>query len=85
MASVYSLYAGFLIHSVSTSEFMQYLEVENHDDYYSFDEPLIRVWDQAGKLVMYDTAEDRLEKLEQDLLTTASYYIQKDILNVNRV
>ena len=69
---------------MNESEFMQYPEVENHDDYYSFDENLIRVWDGTGKLIIYDTAEDRLKTLEEELLTIVTYYIQKDILTMNK-
>ena len=64
---------------------MQYPEIENHDDYYSFEGPLIRVWDQAGKPIVYDTAEDRLKTLEKELLMVSTYYIQNDILRVNKV
>ena len=70
---------------IRESDFMQYPEIENRDDYYSFDEPLIHVWDQTGKQIIYDVVEDRMEMLEKELLTVASFYIQKDILHVNKV
>ena len=60
---------------------MAHLEIENRDDYYSFEDlSNIGVWDQAGKPIIYDIAEKRLADLEQQLLMIATYYIQKDTL-----
>ena len=66
----------FFLHRVDQSEFMQYMEVENHDDFYSFEgSNRIRVWDQQGVGVVYDSAVQDLSSLERELLTVASYYL----------
>ena len=66
--------------SVSESDFMQYTDIDNHDDYYSFDNlSNISVWDQSGKLIMYDLAEKKLAELEEFLLTIATYYIEREV------
>ncbi len=63
--------------SVDQAEFMTYMEVENHDDFYSFESPnQIRVWDQVGVAIVYDVALDDLSELESELLTLGSYYLQ---------
>ncbi|XP_019855372.1 PREDICTED: uncharacterized protein LOC100639594 [Amphimedon queenslandica] len=65
---------------VSESDFMQYTDIDNHDDYYSFDNVSnISVWDQSGKLIMYDLAEKKLAELEEFLLTIATYYIEREV------
>ena len=60
---------------------MQYSEVENHDDFYSFsgssDVP-VKVWDPQGVGIVYDAALEDLEMLENELLLVGSYYIQQD-------
>ena len=66
-------------HSISEAEFMQCMEVENHDDFYSFSEDgHVRVWDQGGVGVTYNIAMEDLQKLEGELLTVGSYYIMKE-------
>ena len=55
---------------------MTYMEVENHDNFYSFDSSnRIQVWDQQGVGVVYSSALNDLDDLEQELLTVGSYYI----------
>ncbi|RNA35350.1 transmembrane protein -like [Brachionus plicatilis] len=67
----------FLI--VSEHEFMEFSEIENHDDFYSVDEKgFVHVQDQRGYFIMYDSAINDLKKLENELLMVASYYIAKD-------
>ncbi len=57
---------------------MTYMEVENHDDFYSFEASnQIRVWDQQGVGVVYDSALEDLSNLETELLTVGSYYLSK--------
>jgi len=64
---------------ISESEFMQYMEVENHDDFYSFNEEgHVRVWDPQGVAVVYDVVLDDLLRLERELLTLGSYYIMRE-------
>ena len=60
---------------------MQYMEIENRDDFYSFtsscsssDLP-VRVWDSQGVGVMYEVALEDLQRLEEELLVIGSYYI----------
>lgn len=58
---------------------MQYMEVENHDDFYSFNvEGKVRVWDQRGVAIVYEAALEDLQKLESELLTVGSYFIQQE-------
>ncbi len=57
---------------------MTYMEMENHDDFYSFEASnQIRVWDQQGVGVVYDSALEDLSNLETELLTVGSYYLSK--------
>ena len=64
---------------MSESEFMEFSEIENHDDFYSLDEKdYVHVQDQRGFYIMYDAAINDLKKLEGELLSIASYYIAKD-------
>ena len=41
---------------IDKHEFMQRSEIENHDDFYEFEEGMIHVQDQRGFFVMYDAA-----------------------------
>lgn len=68
-----------LLSRVDQSEFMRYMEVENHNDFYSFESTNhVRVWDQQGVGVVYDSALEDLTALEKELLIVASYYLSKD-------
>lgn len=64
---------------------MQYSEVENRDDYHQFGERGVTVWDQAGKMVVYDRAEQKMAALENELFIVASYYIQRCALKKVKV
>ncbi|XP_019634139.1 PREDICTED: uncharacterized protein LOC109477364 [Branchiostoma belcheri] len=59
-------------------EFMEFSDIENHDDFYTYEEGRIHVQDQRGFYVMYDHAIDALRELEHDLLLVASHFIEKD-------
>lgn len=61
---------------VHCSEFMEFPEVDNHQDYYSGEGSHIRTQDQRGLFVVYDAALRDLEDLEHTLLLMASHYIQ---------
>ena len=64
---------------MSESEFMEFAEIENHDDFYSLDEKdYVHVQDQRGFYIMYDEAVNDLKKLESELHIISSYYIAKD-------
>ncbi|CAH1785032.1 unnamed protein product [Owenia fusiformis] len=65
-------------YKISEVEFMEFSEVENHDDFYTTDEGRVHVQDQRGYYIMYDSATDELKKLEHDLLLIATTYIEKD-------
>ena len=68
-------------HRINQSEFMQFMEVENHDDYYSFDcDGHIKVWDQSGAAIVYDVALEDLKRLEEELLVLGSYYTANCLL-----
>lgn len=67
-----------VISRVDQSDFMRYMEVENHDDFYSFDcEGSVHVWDQRGVAILYDSSKEDLKKLETELLMVGSYYMRK--------
>ncbi|XP_072026117.1 uncharacterized protein [Amphiura filiformis] len=63
---------------ISESEFMEFSEVENHDDFYSVDEGRVHVQDQRGYYVIYDAAQEDFKVLEKDLLLIATHFIEKD-------
>ena len=63
---------------MSEAEFMEFSEIENHDDFYSFEEGRVHVQDQRGYYIMYSAALDDLAALEDDLLLIASHYLEKD-------
>ena len=58
---------------------MQFMEVENHDDYYSFEggDGHVRVRDHRGVHVVYDAALGDLDTVEKELLLVGSYYVQR--------
>lgn len=58
--------------------FMEFTEVENHDDFYSIDEGRVHVQDHRGYFIVYDVAVEDMRKLQADLLLIASHYIEKD-------
>ena len=51
-------YVSFFLCRISESEFMEFSEVENHDDFYSVDEGRVHVQDQRGYYVIYDAAHE---------------------------
>ncbi|XP_043924848.1 uncharacterized protein LOC122799665 [Protopterus annectens] len=67
--------ADFKVHSV---EFMEFSEVENHDDFYTEDDGSIHTQDQQGNYIVYDVAVTDLMELEKQLLLVATHYIEKD-------
>ena len=69
------MYPIFRIHEAS---FMEFSEIENHDDFYCVEEGRVHVQDQRGYYIVYDRAENDLKDLEKDLLLVASHYIEKD-------
>ncbi|KAK9411480.1 coiled coil domain-containing protein [Crotalus adamanteus] len=65
--------ADYKVHCV---QFMEFAEVENHDDFYTVEEAYIHTQDQRGALVMYDVALQDLKETEKQLLLVASQYIE---------
>jgi hypothetical protein len=68
---------------LSEVKFMQFTEVENHDDFYEFHvgpetgTGLVSVWDPQGTAVVYDVAMEDLQELERELLVVGTYYITR--------
>jgi len=47
---------------MSETEFIEFAEVDNHDDYYTIDDDgRVHVQDQRGRYVMYDAAINDLK------------------------
>ncbi|XP_048348944.1 uncharacterized protein LOC125430762 isoform X3 [Sphaerodactylus townsendi] len=67
--------ADYKVHS---SQFMEFAEVENHDDFYTTEDAYIHTQDQRGVYVMYDAALQDLKDLEKELLLVATQYIQTE-------
>ncbi|KAK3588936.1 hypothetical protein CHS0354_023696 [Potamilus streckersoni] len=67
-----------LDYKLNETEFMEFADVDNHDDFYMKDEGRIHVQDQRGYFIMYDAAIKDLENLERDLQLVATHYIEKD-------
>ncbi|CAL1545735.1 unnamed protein product [Lymnaea stagnalis] len=63
---------------LSESEFIQFSEIENHDDFYSLEEGRVHVIDQRGHYIMYDKALKDFENLKTELMLVSSHYIEKD-------
>ena len=47
----------FLFPRQCESDFMEFSDIENHDDFYSVDEGRVHVQDLRGYFVIYDAAE----------------------------
>ncbi|XP_070191909.1 uncharacterized protein [Littorina saxatilis] len=63
---------------ISEAEFIEYCDVENHDDFYTVEEGRIHVQDQKGYYIMYDSAVEDFKQVEKDLLLMATHFIEKD-------
>ncbi|XP_078256203.1 coiled-coil domain containing 162 [Rhinoraja longicauda] len=57
------------------TQFMEFSEVENHDDFYVNEGSYIHTRDQQGAYVMYDVALKDFNELEAQLLLLATEYI----------
>uniref|UniRef100_H3BDV7 DUF4549 domain-containing protein n=1 Tax=Latimeria chalumnae TaxID=7897 RepID=H3BDV7_LATCH len=66
-----------LHNDVHSTEFMEFSDVENHDDFYTVEEGYIHTQDQRGVYIIYDLAIKDLQELENQLLLVASQYIEK--------
>ncbi|XP_068933437.1 uncharacterized protein [Petaurus breviceps papuanus] len=65
-------------YKVQSTQFMEFSEVENQDDFYTVADGYIHVQDQRGAYVMYDCALQDLEELESQLLLLVSHYIERE-------
>ncbi|KAL5014657.1 hypothetical protein ScPMuIL_008927 [Solemya velum] len=72
---------------LNESEFIEFDDVENHDDFYTVEDGRVHVQDQRGLYIMYEAALEDMEKLKEDMLLIASQYIEKDreLRNVSRI
>ncbi|XP_068750634.1 uncharacterized protein [Montipora capricornis] len=64
---------------VEQSEFMEFSEVENHDDFFTMEEGRVHIQDQRGYYILYDSALADFKQLETELLLVATHYIEKDL------
>lgn len=46
---------------MNETEFMEFTDIENHDDFYTMEEGRVHVQDQRGYYIMYDAAEKDLK------------------------
>lgn len=63
---------------VEQSEFMEFSEVENHDDFITTEEGRVHIQDQRGYYILYDTALAAFKELETELLLVATHFLQKN-------
>ncbi|CAH8539605.1 unnamed protein product [Dicrocoelium dendriticum] len=63
---------------IKETEFIQFAEVDNHDDFYFHEEGRVHVRDQVGFWIIYDCTMEDFRKLEEDLLLLATAFVQKD-------
>ncbi|KAL4226305.1 hypothetical protein ACF0H5_014288 [Mactra antiquata] len=75
---------------LNETEFVEFSDLDNHDDFYTVDDGRIHVQDQRGYYIMYDSATKDLDELEKDLMFLATHYIEKDrnlrgISKINKV
>ncbi|CAH8518140.1 unnamed protein product [Schistosoma turkestanicum] len=61
---------------VKEFDFMQFADIENHDDFYYHEQDRIHVKDQVGYWIVYDCALNDFRELENDLLINATNFIQ---------
>ncbi|XP_041043277.1 uncharacterized protein LOC121277708 [Carcharodon carcharias] len=60
------------------TEFMEFSEIENHDDFYTTEDGFIHTQDQRGIYIIYDVAIKDLTELEKQMLLLATQYIEKE-------
>lgn len=63
---------------LNETEFIEFSDVDNHDDFYTIDDGRIHVQDQRGYYIVYDSAIKDMEDLEKDLMLLATHYIEKE-------
>ena len=60
-----------MYYRVAEGEFMDFAEVDNHDDFYSVDEGRVHVQDQRGYYIMYETALQDLKLVPPTEINTS--------------
>ncbi|XP_067875378.1 putative uncharacterized protein C6orf183 isoform X2 [Heterodontus francisci] len=80
MGSHYYLHSTPADYKRYVTEFMEFSEIENHDDFYTTEDGIIHTQDQRGIYIMYDVAIKDLTELENQLLLLATQYIQKGMV-----
>eukprot|EP00794_Sanderia_malayensis_P005905 gene5905-6590_t len=60
------------------NEFLEALEIENHDDFYVYENGRIHVQDQQGHVILYDVSLADFTELEHELLLVGSHFISKN-------
>ncbi|XP_069812847.1 uncharacterized protein [Dendropsophus ebraccatus] len=63
---------------VDGAQFMEFSEVENHNDFYTVEDGIVHTQDQRGAFVMYDVALKDLQQLQDELLLLTTLYIEND-------
>lgn len=51
----------FIFGRLNESEFIEFSDIENHDDFYTVEEGRVHVQDQRGYYIVYDAAENDLK------------------------
>ncbi|XP_031757880.1 uncharacterized protein LOC100496491 isoform X2 [Xenopus tropicalis] len=63
---------------VQSSNFMEFSEVENQNDFYTTEDGIIHTQDQRGAFIMYDVALEDLQELQEQLLLMATCLIEQE-------
>ncbi|KAM9316636.1 uncharacterized protein PAF06_007690 [Gastrophryne carolinensis] len=69
--------ADYKVHS---GQFMEFSEVENHNDFYKIEDGIIHTQDQRGAYIIYDVALDDLKELQNQLLLHTTLLIERERL-----
>ncbi|KAG2468403.1 CC162 protein, partial [Polypterus senegalus] len=63
---------------VHCAEFMEFSDIENHDDFYTSEGGDTHIQDQNGMYIIYDVALKDMKDLEEILIIVASQFIRRD-------
>ncbi|MEE6475995.1 hypothetical protein FKM82_010933 [Ascaphus truei] len=63
---------------VQSAHFMEFSEVENHNDFYTVEDGILHTQDQRGAFIMYDVALKDLQELQGQLLLVTTHFIERD-------
>ncbi|XP_039605696.1 uncharacterized protein si:ch73-242m19.1, partial [Polypterus senegalus] len=65
-------------YKVHCAEFMEFSDIENHDDFYTSEGGDTHIQDQNGMYIIYDVALKDMKDLEEILIIVASQFIRRD-------